>query len=55
VGYSLLRDSLVELRRRGCRKASLTVTSENENAIALYRSVGFRPSRKFAAYVWDGL
>jgi ribosomal protein S18 acetylase RimI-like enzyme len=55
VGYALLRDSLIELRRKGCRKASLTVTTENETAIALYRSVGFHPRRTFAAYVWDGL
>lgn len=55
IGYELLRESLAELRRGGCRKASLTVTSANENAIALYRSVGFVPRRTFAAYVWDGL
>lgn len=55
AGYELLRTSLLELRRNGCRKASLTVTSENSTAIALYRSVGFIPRRTFAAYVWDGL
>ncbi len=55
VGYELLRRSLVELRRQGCRKATLTVTTANETAIRLYRQVGFAPSRSFAAFVWDGL
>ncbi len=55
VGYELLRRSLVELRRRGCRKATLTVTTANETAIRLYRSMGFVPRRSFAAFVWDNL
>ena len=55
VGYELLRQSMTELRRHGCRRASLTVTSENENAIQLYESMGFEAKRTFAAYVWDGL
>ena len=55
VGYELLRRSLQELRRQGCRKATLTVTSANETAIHLYRGMGFVPRRSFAAFVWDGL
>jgi ribosomal protein S18 acetylase RimI-like enzyme len=55
VGYELLRRSLLELRRVGCRKVSLTVTTSNDKAIKLYESVGFRQSRTFAAYVWDRL
>ncbi len=55
VGYELLRRSLVELQRRGCRKATLTVTTANETAIRLYRSMGFVPRRSFAAFVWDDL
>ena len=55
VGYELLRQSMTELRRHGCRKASLTVTSANDHAIELYESVGFKTKRTFAAYVWDGL
>jgi ribosomal protein S18 acetylase RimI-like enzyme len=55
VGYELLRRSLLELRRQGCRKATLTVTSANETAIHLYRGMGFVPRRSFAAFVWDGL
>jgi ribosomal protein S18 acetylase RimI-like enzyme len=55
VGYELLRRSLNALARHGCRRVSLTVTSSNETAIRLYRSVGFEARREFAAYVWDHL
>lgn len=55
TGYELLRRSLLELKRHGCRKVSLTVTSANEVAIRLYESVGFEARRYFAAYVWDGM
>ncbi len=55
IGYEMLRRSLTELRKQGCRKATLTVTTANEMAIRLYRSMGFLPCRSFAAYVWDGL
>jgi ribosomal protein S18 acetylase RimI-like enzyme len=54
VGYQLIRRSLEALARHGCRKASLTVTSSNEEAIALYDRMGFRKARNFAAYVWSG-
>ncbi len=54
VGYELLRRSMVALAEAGCRSVSLTVTSANDNAIALYRRVGFEDRRRFAAYVWDG-
>jgi ribosomal protein S18 acetylase RimI-like enzyme len=55
VGYELLRRSLVELRKQGCRKVTLTVTTANETAIHLYRRMGFIPRRSFAAFVWDRL
>ena len=55
VGYELLRRSLVELRRQGCRMATLTVTTSNDTAIRLYRQMGFVPRRSFAAFVWDNL
>jgi len=54
VGYELLRHSLGRLRREGCRKASLTVTAANENAVELYHRTGFQIERRFAAYVWEG-
>lgn len=55
VGYELMRRSLDALLRNGCRKASLTVTSSNEEAIRLYRQLGFRKYDVFEAFVWEGL
>jgi len=54
TGYELLRQSLMVLRNEGCRKASLTVTASNQDAVALYERMGFSTIRKFSAYVWDG-
>jgi ribosomal protein S18 acetylase RimI-like enzyme len=54
LGYELLRRTLVSLRRRGCREATLTVTSMNHPAIRLYESVGFTTMSRFDAYVWEG-
>ncbi len=54
VGYELLRSSLQGLRDHGCRRASLTVTSANTEAIQLYERVGFRSIRRFPACVWEG-
>ena len=34
--------------------ATLTVTSANEKAVALYERVGFRTIRLFSAYAWEG-
>jgi ribosomal protein S18 acetylase RimI-like enzyme len=54
LGYELLRRSMVALSQAGCRSVSLTVTSANDTAIALYRRVGFDERRRFAAHVWEG-
>jgi len=54
VGYALLRQSLLALRDVGCRAATLTVTAANEEAVDLYERVGFRTTRRFSAYVWEG-
>lgn len=54
LGYELIRRSLEALARHGCLKATLTVTSANQGAIALYESMGFRMTRDFSAYVWEG-
>jgi ribosomal protein S18 acetylase RimI-like enzyme len=54
IGHAMLRHSLTSLRDAGCRSASLTVTAANEDAVALYERVGFRTTRKFAAYAWQG-
>ena len=53
LGYELLRRSLVTLAAHGCHKVSLTVTSANTDAAALYRRMGFVTRRDFAAYVWE--
>jgi ribosomal protein S18 acetylase RimI-like enzyme len=54
AGYELLRRSLNSLAGEGCTRASLTVTAANQEAVQLYQSTGFRATRRFAAYVWDG-
>jgi len=54
VGYALIRRSLEALSRYGCRKASLTVTAANQEAIQLYQQMGFRKTREFSAFVWEG-
>jgi ribosomal protein S18 acetylase RimI-like enzyme len=42
------------LQEHGCRKVSLTVTAANNEAVTLYERMGFRTTRKFCAYVWEG-
>jgi ribosomal protein S18 acetylase RimI-like enzyme len=54
LGYELLRQSLVGLHKAGCRSATLTATSANREAVALYERVGFGTIRKFRAFVWEG-
>ncbi len=54
LGYELIRRSIAMLWEAGCARISLTVTSENRKASALYRELGFQPLRHFAAYVWEG-
>jgi ribosomal protein S18 acetylase RimI-like enzyme len=54
VGYELLRHSLQSLAASGARRASLTVTAANEQAIRLYEHVGFHTLRQFPAFVWEG-
>ncbi len=54
AGYEMLRRSLTSLAAHGCIKTSLTVTASNQEAIRLYQRMGFRATRRFAAYVWEG-
>lgn len=54
IGHALLRQSLTTLRDMGCEAASLTVTADNRDAVALYERVGFRTIRQFSAYAWEG-
>jgi ribosomal protein S18 acetylase RimI-like enzyme len=53
VGHELLRRSLISLKDSGCHGVSLTVTSANADAVALYEKVGFRTIRQFSAYAWE--
>ena len=53
LGYELLRRSLVALAEAGCRKASLTVTLANRDAVRLYERMGFVTAHAFSALVWD--
>jgi ribosomal protein S18 acetylase RimI-like enzyme len=54
LGYEMMRQSLLLMRVRGLLRASLTVTSQNDGALALYRGMGFRHIRRFPAFVWEG-
>jgi ribosomal protein S18 acetylase RimI-like enzyme len=54
VGYELLRRSLYIFAQSHCERVSLTVTAGNTEAIELYQRIGFRATRRFAAYVWEG-
>jgi len=53
LGFELLRESLNLLEADGCGAVSLTVSEANTQAARLYQSLGFRPIRSFAAYVWQ--
>jgi ribosomal protein S18 acetylase RimI-like enzyme len=53
IGYALLRESMQALARHGCRGVSLTVTSENKEALRLYQRTGFSTQHRFDALVWD--
>jgi ribosomal protein S18 acetylase RimI-like enzyme len=54
VGYELMRLAMIAMMDDGCDRTSLTVTASNTGAIQLYQRLGFRATRRFAAYVWDG-
>src|SRR5665213_2292689 len=51
LGYELLRQSMALLRLNGAKRVSLTVTSTNKDATALYQRCGFNEVRRFFAYV----
>lgn len=54
AGYELMRAAMGSLAAIGCERVSLTVTASNTGAIGLYQRLGFRATRRFAAYVWEG-
>jgi ribosomal protein S18 acetylase RimI-like enzyme len=54
LGEAMLAASTRNLRGRGFRSISLTVTEANDRAIALYKRIGFEAARVFDAFVWEG-
>jgi len=53
LGWALMEASANALRRRGFSLLSLTVTEANQNAVELYKRLGFRTDRVFDAFVWE--
>ena len=54
LGEAMLAASTKNLSERGFRFISLTVTEANDRAIALYKRIGFKSTRVFDAFVWEG-
>src|ERR1700686_490285 len=54
LGEAMLAASTKDLRARGFKFISLTVTEANDRAIALYKRIGFESTRVFDAFVWEG-
>jgi ribosomal protein S18 acetylase RimI-like enzyme len=52
VGRALMEATLRSFRSQGLKTASLSVTLRNEPAYALYRKLGFRLRKEFAAHAW---
>jgi ribosomal protein S18 acetylase RimI-like enzyme len=50
LGRALLLHSLAELRARGATSFALGVEAEDENAIGLYRNIGFEVTREWRVY-----
>ena len=53
LGKHLLALALSQLRSRGYRALTLTVTEANTGAAELYRSAGFQQRHRFDALVYD--
>jgi ribosomal protein S18 acetylase RimI-like enzyme len=54
LGEVMLAAATKNLRARGFRFISLTVTEANDRAIVLYKRIGFESARVFDAFVWEG-
>jgi ribosomal protein S18 acetylase RimI-like enzyme len=53
VGNVLMNLSFGQLKARGFRSVSLTVTKKNRHAYEWYQRLGFRIRKEFGAYVWQ--
>jgi ribosomal protein S18 acetylase RimI-like enzyme len=53
IGEHLLRYSYADLTGRNFSELSLTVTEENQGALALYRRLGFQHLHTFDGFVWE--
>ena len=54
IGEHLLRYCRADLQSRGFTELSLTVTEENNRALALYLRLGFQHLHTFDGFVWEG-
>jgi ribosomal protein S18 acetylase RimI-like enzyme len=54
-GTLLMEECARNLSKRGFSLLTLTVTTANRNAVALYEQLGFRGTHQFDAMVWDKL
>jgi ribosomal protein S18 acetylase RimI-like enzyme len=52
LGTVLVTSALAAFRRQGLSSASLSVTLDNHRAYRLYRTLGFRLRKEFAAHAW---
>jgi ribosomal protein S18 acetylase RimI-like enzyme len=52
AGRALMEATLRAFRAQGLRTASLSVTLQNDRAYALYKRLGFRLRKEFAAHAW---
>lgn len=52
LGSLIMESAFADLDRQGYQELSLTVTEANTGAVRLYERLGFKPFRKFGAFVF---
>lgn len=52
LGRLMMQQCAASLQARGFQSLTLTVTEENQNAVALYRELGFEEKHSFDAMMW---
>ena len=52
LGRLMMEQCAINLHARGFKALTLTVTEENENAVELYRKLGFEEKHSFDAMMW---